>query len=401
MGDYLNFVTQDRLNLIKETAKYGNFGHIDLEDSECGCALYFLLHIDDTPGWQERLYLNYHYICKHAKVDDLKSMHYTAKEGKHFLNKLVTMLTQYPFTRLDDQANIFPNERILQKEMMALLFGRIKDRPNLLQVGNGIQNIFLLFPDVCFVQYDQAILHHGIQFDVFHLVSMYNKNNIASMCQRFHYLKSNAPAYLNYMIHKIDLPINKNLFNLTDYILLLENGFFQDNIDIKNYIPCAWNIYTMSNRYIMGYYLGFDPRNGMVPLPCIKTALLELSNLGIEAYINKVLSRAPCHPHEAKCADCTSDVDLMLTKISEYSLFDIIYFYEGNKMWIITRPLFEDLLIKEINPYTRRQLPLTVLMEITARRKIAELQQLPSSGSLIEILTRLNDPYYQVEEDPI
>lgn len=411
----IRVLSDEKELLIRETVVYGVVNHITILQTRLPQALIYILEREESIGWVDRVIMNYMIICARADDDKLDDIHYTAGGGVHFLPKLLLEIDKWPFpeagsilcsTRQEFKEHIVSaymtyNNKITQVAQLPLC----RKIPNGTKLGffvmplykqeNRIPGLTLLIGSEETTAYQFAANPNLVACmftDTHFLLSFYSKEMFDDLAVRLCHLHDITPLYFA----KLQASFKSKLIAIKDKLTVdqvmtltrigfnLIEGFEVD--ELRKLSPGAWRLACIFNKWILGYYLGFDPRNGQVPLPCLKKALLRLSAVGPVSYAKEVLPSEWRHPFDLDTAGACSETDIMLNQICDYNPFDIVRYYENGFSWILTRPQFENILVTRTNPYSQEIIPDYALDEIRRRLDLVQKCGLPLSSSIVEIL---------------
>lgn len=408
--------SDEKESLIRETIIYGSIKHIAVPPRKLPEALTFILEREESIGWVDRVIINYKTICSRIEEMELETTHYAAGKGVHFLVKLLTAIDRWSFP---ETGSILCSTREEFKEHIVSIYvdcsiGLIKEiaqLPLAKQIPLGTKlGLFVIplykehnnipaFPHLLGeVETTAEEFKANPNFiacmftDSYSLLPHFNREMVGNLVLRLLHLNGVAPLYFAKMqvLLKEKLIAIRDIFSVDEIITLSRVGFslikgFTAE-ELRKLSPGAWRLACISNPWILGYYLGFDPRNGEVPFSCLKNALFRLSSVGPVSYAEEVLPKEWRHPFDQPTSGTCAEVDIMLNRICDYNPFDIVRYYEGGCSWIITRPSFENILTTRENPYSREAIPHYALEEIRRRLDLVAKCRLPTASSIVELL---------------
>lgn len=160
----------------------------------------------------------------------------------------------------------------------------------------------------------------------------------------------------------------------------------------------AWFIYLLPLR-LQGYLLGYPIHHRVPSHEELIPSLLIISKDGIDGYIARYKAglvdslKQPPNP----VFGSISDLDQVNTKdsleedIFDYPIFDIIPFFENNKIYYFTRPEFETLYEKKKNIWTNVDLTSNMYHLIAMRETLAEKLYLPPSAPMKDLLENVTE----------
>ena len=401
--------------LIQETIYYGNAGHVMIENQKISEALTYILNREESIGWVDRVIINYRVLCSRIE-EKLDTIHYAAGKGVHFLIKLLLEIDKWDFP---ETGSILCSTKDEFKQHIISSYMTCSNNdvisitkiPVSKHIPNGTKlGIFILplynktefipgldylkgeiEPDSIHLKTNPNLMACMFS-DCYSLLPYFTSEMRANLVLRLVHLDGVAPFYFAKLraVLKPKLIKHRDMFSVDEIITLTRIGFtliegFEPD-ELRKLSPGAWRLACISNKWTLGYYLGFDPRHGEVPFSCIKKAILRLSEVGPVSYVAEVLPKEWRHPFDTPTAGACAEVDIMLNRICDYNPFDIVRYYEDGSSWIVTRPSFENILTTQENPFTRAKIPEYALEEIRRRLHLVTTHNLPVASSLTEIL---------------
>lgn len=393
----------DRDKLIAETSRYGNLSNIHLTKEEAPIALFALLHFDVEDNYLERLYLNYKLI---VNIIDINLLYYYHNDTELKLTEIYqcnynkdvfptnTIPNILPFLKvLFDKLNIyidcaFPSIESFKCEMWRVIYYKIKPSfPHYLITPHDFGLDYSLTKykiDTFLSDLNDDILNINIPRD------KYNNEDWIFFVKRLQYLENKAPIYFKHLCSTIKIP-EYTSYDLKEEVFItyhISKPHLHDIAlkDVYLFNRCAWNVYNLSSKDEMAYYLGFDPRTGTPHINSIKDALLKLSELGPNKYCRMVLKNTTIkHFTDIKYNPA----------YYEYQDFDIVPIYETGSVYYINRSNFRVILETKKNPHTEKDLSYIILREIYHRNRIAYINNLPQCLPMQDLLNKMDQ-----EEDP-
>jgi len=123
------------------------------------------------------------------------------------------------------------------------------------------------------------------------------------------------------------------------------------------------------------YVLGFPVHCAKISKKQVLDALKMLSEEGIDKYTDRIRlcnkrQMEYCGSFDYLSLTLVNTKDTTLTPVVDYSPSDLVLYQQEDKLYCFTRPEFEYLLEKKINPWTKDRLSDSILVEIESRQKI-------------------------------
>jgi hypothetical protein len=390
--------------LVHQAVVYGNpFEAIELNIFSCTEYVdYLSIRGNDLP--KERLYLafcalmkNYPSVYHYCQGQHILS--YLTKDS--FLNRIFLILGGSPELPIGKEDN---------NSLWSLLFDEYSDfvsdawseeieKAMLLcdKITPKLAKRIMVFEDVDFIKtlYEyrcEKVLSKYPKPSTFYYLSVDTdwfgrypivKKHYAKFIQRIEYLQKNAPLYYDKVHHQFlslfsELTLRE--FERLDNDLLKRTcSCFPDqfsNLSIKDEFQKI-SIYPIPIRaYILG--LSLYPK-----IPHVKEvdqALLKLSQLGIEKYVEDFIENQTREKYpEEKIANSE---DTLFETPENYSDFDCLNIEENGKIYQFTRPEFAKLLSDKKNFWTKQPIPFSDLYSIQVRINMAKVLNLPNPETI-------------------
>lgn len=215
------------------------------------------------------------------------------------------------------------------------------------------------------------------------------KNYYINYIDRVDYIRTTAPIYYSKMLESYLAQLcNLTLkdFEQLDFSLLQKtcHCFPQQFTDID--IPETYQrmcIYPLSVR---AYLLGLSCYPKIPSKKKIDEALLLLSKIGIEEYVNHILNS---QEKEEICSDLIANTeDTLYEKPEDYLSMDRFNIEENGKIYQFTRPEFKKLYSDKRNFWTKQPLSYSDLYSLQLRIQITHTLILPSSDTYKVLLEK-------------
>jgi hypothetical protein len=234
------------------------------------------------------------------------------------------------------------------------------------------------------------------------------ENRINQIIYRCQYLETCAPNYwefikLDYEVYLAGLIGKKSLHGTKLDDMKRLSQLFSDKLIPPKIIELsdfAYQIYILP-KHISGYIIGFPIGNGNISSDLILLALIEISKIGKDLYLEKLRKKAKeslfsfLNPITEICSQINFELcnltDSLGESIYDYVEFDRLLYFSGDRIYCFTRPEFSFLREKKENFYTKEKLPNEFILEIGKREIIATDYQLPSSCILSEFYSSINE----------
>lgn len=154
----------------------------------------------------------------------------------------------------------------------------------------------------------------------------------------------------------------------------------------------AFNIYKLDNKLLQAYILGFPIEYFIPSYKRIKMALYDLTELGIEKYIEKMKSYRKNHSGEIydTFVNYNNTYDVYHIEFEEYNPFDVVEYIEEGQIYRFSRSEFKLLLKTRKNIWNNQEIPEIILYEIHKRLSIAKKNKFPPCQTWINLLTLRN-----------
>lgn len=236
-------------------------------------------------------------------------------------------------------------------------------------------------------------------------------NRFVRIVNRCQYLAEHAPLYWEHVAKDLykdtvtALINDKNLGDFTRDDTLkfhrLIPGFFPTGFE--NYTELAYKIMFL-DRATQLYVLGFPLHMGSATDQQVSSALSYLSQHGKDKYTlditqyfksTEATSIPPCFNITTTIRNAldgsNNPIDVLEENVFSYNPFDRITFVNGNNLFYLIRVEYENMIKTKKNQYTQELLPNWIVLEMSKRMEIAETLGLPPPGTILELLTRLEN----------
>ena len=242
----------------------------------------------------------------------------------------------------------------------------------------------------------------------------YNSNmneNIVAMEKRLYYLKEDAPGYYKEIIQGKLKNLTTKLYNIFPLKLIYKQYIKLIDIDSEIFVPELYKIcdktenswfFSIMPIYLCGYILGFPIVTCDIPSSKnIKNYIRDFDKLGKEKYYKNISENINKKKMELTVFNipCGNNVeegevlDLILTRVIDYNMDDIMIFFNVGVYHIFTPPEFPNLVKKETNPYNRKPIPVfnNILENMRFRKKVT--RYLNNRGVNIKLNNTMKENY--------
>lgn len=231
----------------------------------------------------------------------------------------------------------------------------------------------------------------------------YDLHLAALVVRRLNYLSKEAPNYFDLAALPAYAPCIARMAEMTllrtlglEELTLLSR-WYPDVVSPKIPMMCpSARLLSLVDSTVAAYFLGY-PIQHSLPTPAqLVESIRQLDQLGPGAYAEKALRE---HGFFAEKRDdptwgggvLLTEATLCATPLEECSPFDLVPLRRGQHVYVFARQDSDHYLADQRNPWTREELPMSVLMEICARRCTAFCLELPPADSLANMLKSINE----------